>query len=69
MQSRLRSLAESIAHTTTGFIVAWALTILLAPVVLGTRIDAQTSFLWTMIFTASSVGRGYFLRRMFLRWK
>lgn len=65
-QTRLGSMAETVASTAIGFAVSWAAT----PPILhlfGYKAGAATAFGITAVYTALSLLRGYFVRRLFNR--
>lgn len=65
-QSRLESAVETIASTAIGFVVAWASTLVILPA-FGFHVSGGQSFWITCWFTAISLARGYFVRRLFER--
>ena len=60
MQARKHSLIESIAGTAIGFAVSVLLTSLIFP-----GMGALENFRVTLIFTAASIVRSYYVRRFF----
>jgi hypothetical protein len=64
MQSRKHSIWETTLNTASGFIVSWALTLIVLPW-FGAPVSASSGFGITTIFTVVSVIRSYFWRRLF----
>lgn len=65
-QSKLQSFLEANVSTAVGFAISWAVT----PFVLaafGLPVSAGKAFGITAAFTAISIVRGYFVRRLFNR--
>lgn len=64
MQTRKKSLLESIVNTTTGFLLSYA-TLLAVNYLYGLELSYSSSFEITLIFTFISVARNYVIRRWF----
>ena len=65
-QRRITSLAEAVASTAVGFAVSVVLTALVLPAY-GHAVTIGDNVQITAIFTAASIARGYWVRRMFAR--
>lgn len=65
-QSKWHSLLEAWTSTLIGFIVSWFTAWLILPW-FGFHASSQTAFLITLIHTAASIIRVYFVRRWFNR--
>lgn len=63
-QSRVMSAMESVTSTAIGFFVAWAATMIVLPA-FGAPVSASSGLGITVVFTAISLVRGYFVRRLF----
>ena len=68
MQTRSLSALEAVINTAVGFAVSLALTFALLPFF---GYDVTTPHAWgiTTVYTAASVLRGYFVRRVFNRMR
>ncbi len=64
MQSKRASLMESLANTASGFLVSLVLAYYVFPL-FGMPQSLKSSFVIVVIFTISSIGRNYALRRIF----
>lgn len=64
MQTRSMSAVEAITSTAIGFVVSWALTLLVLPI-FGYAVTIGHSVGITAIYTAASIVRGYLIRRAF----
>ncbi|TLP81377.1 hypothetical protein [Maribacter sp. ACAM166] len=64
MQTKKQSFIESLTNTAIGFMVSFASTFLIFPLV-GISTNAGTNLIITIYFTIISVLRGYALRRWF----
>lgn len=67
-QSRKASLAEALANTLVGFLVATALNLIVLPLY-GFDITVAQSMQVTVIFMIASILRSYSLRRVFEWWR
>tara|TARA_R100000501_G_C2628702_1_gene123011 strand:+ start:506 stop:730 length:225 start_codon:yes stop_codon:yes gene_type:complete len=66
MQTRLTSLMEVGLNVLSGFVLAWATTIVVLPMFLPIEeVKAMQSFKITVVFTIISITRGYIWRRVF----
>ena len=63
-QSRLGSAVESVCNTSSGFLVAMFVSIVVYPIY-GWKPTIETMFQLTIIFTTTSVIRSYLWRRLF----
>jgi ribosomal protein S27E len=68
MQTKKQSFFESLTNTAIGFIVSYASTFLIFPLV-GMQTSASTNLLITIYFTIISILRGYVIRRWFNKKK
>jgi hypothetical protein len=66
-QSHRGSLAETLTNTAVGFAINQVAQLILFPL-FGIHVALSTSFAIGAAFTAISVARGYFLRRVF-QWR
>lgn len=66
MQSKRGSLAEAIANTAIGYLVAVAANVAVLPL-FGLRPSVSQSFGIGLVFTVISLARSYVLRRLFNR--
>ncbi|WP_210707378.1 DUF7220 family protein [Maribacter dokdonensis] len=64
MQTKKQSFIESLSNTAIGFIVSYASTFLIFPLV-GFESNGGKNLIITLYFTAVSILRGYVLRRYF----
>ena len=64
MQTKKQSLIESLTNTAIGFVVSYASTFLIFPL-LGMQTSAGTNLIITVYFTIISILRGYVIRRWF----
>lgn len=64
MQTKKQSLIESISNTAIGFVISYAATFLIFPLV-GFESNAGKNILITLFFTVVSIIRSYTLRRFF----
>lgn len=64
MQTKKQSLIESLTNTFIGFVISYASTFLILPLV-GVKTSAGTNLLITVYFTIISILRGYVIRRYF----
>lgn len=65
-QSRLHSLAETCASIAIGFLVSLGINAAIMPA-LGHTITMSDNIFITVVFTVSSIARGYLVRRWFNR--
>lgn len=65
MQSKRMSLIESLTNTAAGFIISFLIWLFLVPVLFGIETRAAQGIGMTLLFTASSIFRGYVVRRIF----
>ena len=66
MQTKRQSLVESIANTFTGFVISFASTFLIFPL-MGFESTTGKNLIITVFFTGVSIIRNYILRRVFNR--
>lgn len=66
-QSRTMSLVETCASIAIGFVVSLVITAVVMPAY-GHNISTADNLQITAIFTAASIVRSYFVRRLFNRW-
>ena len=64
MQTKKQSFIESITNTAVGFVISFASTFLIFPLV-GISSSAGKNIIITLFFTTISILRGYFIRRWF----
>jgi len=64
MQSKSKSLIESITNTIVGFMVSLLIQIAIYPI-LGIPVTISQNLVITSIFTIASILRGYIIRRIF----
>ena len=64
MQTKKQSLIESLTNTFIGFVISFASTFVIFPLV-GFESDSGKNLIITIFFTVVSVVRGYFVRRIF----
>lgn len=67
MQSKRHSFVEACAGTAFGFVVAFISQLLIYPKY-GIVVSLGTNLSLTAIFTAISIVRGYYVRRLFNWW-
>ena len=65
-QTKMQSLAETIASTAIGFVIAYVASYTILPM-FGHDISPGDNFWVTVIFTAISIARGWCVRRLFNR--
>lgn len=68
MQTRRASLLESIANTSSGFVISWAVWALIVGPLYGIEKRTGDDLGIVAIFTVASLVRGFVLRRFFNRW-
>lgn len=66
-QSKSHSLLEAVAGTAIGFVVALTSQMVIYPA-FGMTVSFRTNLALTTVFTAISVVRSYFVRRLFNWW-
>lgn len=64
MQTKKHSLIEACSNTAIGFVISYASTFLIFPLV-GLQSSSGKNLLITIFFTVISILRGYFIRRYF----
>ena len=64
MQTRRRSLTESLVNTFTGMGVSFIIQLTLFPL-MNIPVRLEQNILITIVFTVASIGRGYVVRRIF----
>jgi len=64
MQSKKHSFIEALSNTAIGFVISYASTFLIFPLV-GLQSSSGKNLLITIFFTVISILRGYFIRRYF----
>lgn len=68
MQSRKASAVEAAANVVSGFVVGIATQIVIFPWFGIHTLSISQNAIMTLIFSATSLVRGYFLRRAFNKW-
>lgn len=68
MQTKKRSLIESVTNTVVGFMVSLLIQLAIYPA-MGIPVTLGQNIVITLTFTAASIARGYMVRRLFNRWK
>lgn len=68
MQSHKHSVYETIANTAVGFLISWAVWVFVAAPLFDIPYEHGQGFWITVIFTVTSLIRGYVLRRIFNRF-
>jgi hypothetical protein len=68
MQTKQLSLIESVTNTLAGLLISFGIQLVIYPV-MGIPVRLSQNIIITLIFTASSILRGYVLRRVFNRIK
>lgn len=68
MQTRRFSLLEACANTATGFVISYGVTVI-GYRAMGVNVSAAQNLAIVGILTVVSIARGYFLRRIFNRWR
>ncbi|NCU32588.1 MAG: hypothetical protein EOM23_06585 [Candidatus Moranbacteria bacterium] len=64
MQTKRKSLIESVSNTVTGFVVSLCIQLIIYPMMdIPVRFDQNLVI--TTVFTIASIGRGYLIRRFF----
>ena len=64
MQTKKQSFIESITNTLVGFVISFASTFLIFPL-MGFESSAGKNIVITLFFTVVSIFRGYIIRRFF----
>ena len=64
MQNRKLSLIESLTNTFTGLFTSFIIQIIIYPV-LNIPVRIEQNIIITLVFTGTSIGRGYIVRRIF----
>ena len=64
MQRKRLSLIEAIANTLAGLLVSFGIQLIIYPV-MGIPVRLEQNIIITLVFTAASIARGYFIRRIF----
>jgi hypothetical protein len=64
MQSKRKSLTEAITNTIAGFVVSFAIQLIIYPL-MNIPVRFEQNVIITLIFTVASIGRGYAIRRIF----
>jgi heme/copper-type cytochrome/quinol oxidase subunit 4 len=65
MQSRRKSLEETVVSTAIGFVCSTILNLTVVPALLGTRVSMVQNLTLTAVFTVASIARGFFVRRIY----
>ena len=68
MQSKRFSLIEATTNTLAGLIIAFAVQLVIYPV-MGIPVRIEQNVIITFVFTGVSIIRGYILRRLFTKLK
>ena len=68
MQSKRFSLIEATTNTLAGLIIAFAVQLVIYPV-MGIPVRIEQNIIITFVFTGVSIIRGYILRRIFNRFR
>ena len=66
MQSKKHSLIESITQTVVGLVVSFCIQLVIYPM-LNIPVTLSQNVIITAVFFVASIGRGYFIRRIFNR--
>jgi hypothetical protein len=64
MQTKQKSLIESLVNTFTGMGVSFVIQLILFPL-MGISVNLHQNLIITFIFTIASIVRGYLIRRIF----
>jgi hypothetical protein len=67
MQTRKRSFVEALTNTLSGFLISWAVMDWIITPIFHTETTGHQNFWITCIFTVTSLGRTYLIRRFFHR--
>lgn len=67
-QSKVASLFEVLVNTATGFLISLSMQVLMFPL-FDVHISGGQHVLMTLVFTITSILRGYVLRRIFERFR
>jgi len=68
MQTKQKSLIESITNTAVGFIISLIIQLVLFPI-MDIPASFQQNVIITIVFTSVSIARGYVIRRIFNKQK
>jgi len=68
MQTKKRSLVESVTNTVAGFMVSLAIQLIIYPA-MGIPVRFSQNLFITLVFTVASIARGYVIRRIFNKIK
>jgi hypothetical protein len=68
MQTKKRSLVESVTNTVAGFMVSLAIQLIIYPT-MGIPVRFSQNLFITLVFTVASIARGYVIRRIFNKIK
>lgn len=66
MQSKKHSLIESVTQTVVGLVVSFCIQLVIYPM-LNIPVTLSQNVIITAVFFVASIGRGYFIRRIFNR--
>jgi len=66
MQKPSQSLIEAITNTSLGMVIAFCLQLIVYPI-MDIPVKIEQNIMLTIIFTSSSIGRGFVVRRIFNR--
>jgi putative Mn2+ efflux pump MntP len=66
MQTRQKSLIESLTNTFTGMGISFLIQLILFPL-MNIPVNIHQNIIITFVFTIASIIRGYFIRRIFNR--
>jgi hypothetical protein len=64
MQNRKTSFIESITNTFSGLLISFVIQLILFPL-MGIPVRLEQNIIITLVFTLSSIVRGYLVRRIF----
>ncbi|HIK86999.1 MAG TPA: hypothetical protein EYG07_00735 [Alphaproteobacteria bacterium] len=67
MQTKKKSLIESITNTVIGFIIALTVQLIIYPI-MNIEVRISQNLIITSVFTIVSIARGYLIRRVFNKW-
>ncbi|RLD26267.1 MAG: hypothetical protein DRI75_12035 [Bacteroidetes bacterium] len=67
MQTKKKSLIESITNMVIGFIIALTVQLIIYPI-MNINVRMDQNLIITSVFTIVSIARGYLIRRVFNKW-
>jgi hypothetical protein len=68
MQSKKKSLIESVTQTVVGLVISFAIQLVIYPL-LNIPVTFSQNVIITAVFFVASIGRGYIIRRIFTKIK